>query len=108
MLHLNRHQAWKIALRIELEVGIRSGNATVCLLAYEHLDGATSMGRTTVEDHLDGFHSSRLDVPCDLLGYRSEWQGEIGPLTEKGAAPKSRCLEVHTTYTEWPRTKSML
>src|SRR5262245_50154882 len=51
---LDRYQAREIALCIGLEVRIGPGNATACLVAEEHLDGATSMDLTAGEDHLHG------------------------------------------------------
>jgi hypothetical protein len=49
------------------------GDATVCLLAEEHLDGATSMDRTTGEDHLHGVPLLPTRRPRrPTCGYRSE------------------------------------
>jgi DNA-binding NarL/FixJ family response regulator len=90
VLQLNRHQAWEIALRIRLEVGIGPRNATGCLLAEEHLDCATSMDLTPGKDHLHGFHSPpRLGIQRDLpCGYRSEGHGRISSSTKKDDAPR--------------------
>jgi len=72
VLHLNRHRAWEIALRITPEAGIGIGNATVCPIAEEHLLGATSMDRTTGEDHLHRFHSPDSASEVTYLEHRSE------------------------------------
>jgi hypothetical protein len=58
------------------------GNATVCPIAEEHLDGATSMDRTMAEDQLHGFHSPDSPSKATCLGIGPKGQGKIGPLTE--------------------------
>jgi hypothetical protein len=107
VLRLNRHQAWEIALRIAVETGMGIGNATVCRIAEEHLDGAISMDRTMGEDH-HGFHSPDSASEATYLGIGPKDQGKIGPLTESVATPRTDVFVVRTTYGEYPMTKPML
>ena len=98
MLRLNRHQAWEIALRIAVETWMRIGNATVCPIAEEHLDGATSMDRTMAEDHLDASQSPDSASKATYLGIGPKGRGKIGRLAETLAPQRADVSVVRTAY----------